>query len=139
MTTPDPSSNEVLRLVALLRQQDQLLYKVSQCTTWEQMRPYLRELCDDMYVRMNAESDRIRILMIPQIREVYLEAAPQANPAQDRHPQPASPLQRALQEAIDVFEGMNDDEINVELLPRLRASLSESPLEQPAISKKEIL
>jgi hypothetical protein len=29
----------------------------------------------------------------------------------------------ALQEAIDVFEGMNDDEINLELLPRLRAAL----------------
>jgi len=72
MTTPDLSSNEILRLVALLRQQDQLLYKVSQCTTWEQMRPYIRELCDGMYERMNAESDRIRALMIPQIREAYL-------------------------------------------------------------------
>jgi hypothetical protein len=30
----------------------------------------------------------------------------------------------ALREAIDVFEGMNDDEIDVELLPRLRAALS---------------
>jgi len=32
---PDPSSNEVLRLVALLRQIDQLLYKVSQSPDWE--------------------------------------------------------------------------------------------------------
>jgi len=30
----------------------------------------------------------------------------------------------ALREAIDVFEGMNDDEINVELLPRLKAALA---------------
>src|SRR6266446_1813137 len=77
---PDPSSNEVLRLVALLRQQDQLLYKVSQCTTWEQMRPYIRELCDGMYERMRDESDRIRSLMIPQIREAYLNASPPAQP-----------------------------------------------------------
>lgn len=32
--------------------------------------------------------------------------------------------QAALQEAIDVFEGMHDDEIDVELLPRLRAALA---------------
>jgi hypothetical protein len=32
----------------------------------------------------------------------------------------------ALQEAIDVFAGMNDDEIDVELLPRLRRALSVS-------------
>lgn len=30
-------------------------------------------------------------------------------------------LEAAIREAIDVFEGMNDDEINEELLPRLRA------------------
>lgn len=68
MTTPDPSSNEVLRLVALLRQIDQLLYKVSQSPTWEQMRPHITELCEGMYDRMRDESDRIR-------REAYLNAA----------------------------------------------------------------
>jgi len=77
MTTPDTSSNEVLRLVALLRQIDQLLYKVSQSPDWETMRPHIRELCEGMYGRMQAESDRIRTLMIPQIREAYLNAAPQ--------------------------------------------------------------
>lgn len=30
----------------------------------------------------------------------------------------------ALSTAIDVFEGMNDDEIEQELLPRLRAALN---------------
>jgi hypothetical protein len=30
-------------------------------------------------------------------------------------------LRQALGEAIDIFDGMNDDEINVDLLPRLRA------------------
>lgn len=36
-------------------------------------------------------------------------------------------VRAALQEAIDNFEGMNDDEINAELLPRLRAALSRPP------------
>jgi hypothetical protein len=35
-------------------------------------------------------------------------------------------LRSALQEAIDVFVGMNDDEINEELLPRLKAALQVS-------------
>ncbi len=79
MTTPDTSSNEVLRLLALLRQIDQLLYKVSQSPDWETMRPHIRELCEGMYDRMRAESDRIRMVMIPQIREAYLNASTQTD------------------------------------------------------------
>jgi hypothetical protein len=44
--------------------------------------------------------------------------------------QTASELAGALQEAVDVFAGMNDDEINVELLPRLRAALSASKVQR---------
>lgn len=36
---------------------------------------------------------------------------------------PVEGLREALKEAIAVFEGMNDDEINEELLPRLKAAL----------------
>lgn len=32
-------------------------------------------------------------------------------------------LREALQEAIDVFEGMHEDEIDDQLLPRLRAAM----------------
>ena len=39
-------------------------------------------------------------------------------------------LVEALQMAIDVFEGMNDDEINVELLPNLRQALKGADHEQ---------
>jgi len=45
-----------------------------------------------------------------------------------------SAIREALQEAIDVFEGMNDDEINVELLPRLKAALA---VQSPATGDKE--
>lgn len=34
-------------------------------------------------------------------------------------------LEEALKEAIDVFDGMNDDEINAELLPKLRSALAD--------------
>ncbi len=88
MTTPDtyPNANEVLRLVALLRQIDQLLYKVSQSPDWETMRPHMFALCEGMYDRMRDESDRIRALMVPQIREAYLNAALQAD--ETKHPLP---------------------------------------------------
>ena len=35
-------------------------------------------------------------------------------------------LQAALREAVDVYEGMCDDEIDEELLPRLRAALKDT-------------
>ncbi len=41
---------------------------------------------------------------------------------------PVEGLREALREAIDVFEGMNDDEINEELLPRLKAALASPSL-----------
>lgn len=42
--------------------------------------------------------------------------------------QSLSSLKEALQEAIQVFEGMCDDEIEVELLPRLRSALPPADL-----------
>jgi len=85
---PDPSSNEVLRLVALLRQQDQLILRISQCANFAEMRPLIAQLCEGTFQRMQDESDRIRTLMIPQIREAYLEAATKAEP---KHPQLEGP------------------------------------------------
>lgn len=76
MTPPDPSSNEVLRLVALLRNQDQLIFKMSQCGSWEEMRPIFQTLLADTMRRMQDESDRIRTLMIPEIRKSYLHDTP---------------------------------------------------------------
>jgi len=101
MTTPETSSNEVLRLVALLRQIDQLLYKVSQSPTWEQMRPHITALCEGMYDRMRAESDRIRTMMIPQIREAYLNAAPPANEAKSESPRLEGPRDAGMAEGHD--------------------------------------
>jgi hypothetical protein len=38
----------------------------------------------------------------------------------------APDLADALSDAIDVLDGLNDDEINVELMPRLRATLAQA-------------
>lgn len=38
----------------------------------------------------------------------------------------ASELYDALSEAVDVFEGMMDDEINLDFLPRLRGALAKA-------------
>jgi len=76
MNELDPSSNEVLRLVALLRQQDQLIFRMSQCNSWNGMQPIFRELLEGTMRRMQDESDRIRTLMIPEIRKAYLNDTP---------------------------------------------------------------
>lgn len=91
MTSPDPSSNEVLRLVALLRGIDQDLYKLSQCANFAEMRPIISRLCEGTFSRMQAESDRIRTLMIPQIREAYLNAAPQTPTTEPERPRLEGP------------------------------------------------
>lgn len=83
-------SNEVLRLVALLRNQDQLIFRMSQCGSWEQMRPIFQTLLVGTMERMREESDRIRTLMIPEIRKAYLNAA-ETHQAEDRHPRLEGP------------------------------------------------
>src|SRR6266550_1436953 len=70
---------ENLHLAATLRQMDQLIFRMSQCQSWEQMRPIFMELLDGTMARMQQESDRIQMLMIPEIRKVY--ATPQTETA----------------------------------------------------------
>lgn len=69
----------ILRLVAQQRQMDQLIFRMSQCNSWNGMQPLFAELLAGTMQRMREESDRIRTLMIPQIRETYLNAAPQTD------------------------------------------------------------
>jgi len=62
-----------LHLVATLRQMDQLILRMSQCQSWEQMRPIFMELLDGTMARMQQESDSIKMLIIPEIRKVYVQ------------------------------------------------------------------
>lgn len=59
-----------------------------------------------------------------RVVHVYGEKWLKAPVVSPSDPSPGPDVREALQEAIDVFEGMNDDEIDVELLPRLRAALT---------------
>ena len=95
MTPPDPSSNEVLRLVALLRQQDQLIFRMSQCGSWSEMRPHFQVLLAGTMARMQDESDRIRTLMIPEIRKAYLNDT-QADTPSTGHPRLEGPTDAGL-------------------------------------------
>jgi len=80
-----------------------------------------------------------RYLSLRDGRWCYCDSKPpsdyNAEPLYVTPSQPGIELREALQEAIDVFAGMADDEIEVELLPRLRAALTkatEGAVTQPA-------
>ena len=65
--------------------------------------------------------DHLSAEKIAIIRSALTNESPAPQP-------PVEGLREALREAIDVFEGMNDDEINEELLPRLKAALASPSL-----------
>jgi len=86
----DHTTMELMTVVAKLRQQDQLVFRMSQCQSWETMRPIFAELLRDTMSRMNAESDRIRALLVPEIRRVYAQPT-QEDPSPHGHPRLAGP------------------------------------------------
>jgi hypothetical protein len=103
---------ENLRLVATLRQMDQLIFRMSQCPNWEQMRPIFQELLYGTMFRMNAESDRIRMLMVPEIRRVY--AQPQEETASaDGHPRLEGPGDASDLAPLGQLEKPNGDDNSV--------------------------
>lgn len=56
-----------------LREQDQLIFNMTQQTSWEAMRPFFQKLCEAANVRMKDESNRIRDVLIPEIKKTYTE------------------------------------------------------------------
>lgn len=75
--SPDQLNTQILQLVATIRQMDQKIYRMSQCSSWEQMRPIFNELHAGTERRMQDESRRIQMLLIPEIREAYINDAAQ--------------------------------------------------------------
>lgn len=69
----DSAKALILKLTADLRQMDQLIYRMGQCTDWSQMRPIFVELHANTMKRMQTESDRIRLLMVPEIVRTYAQ------------------------------------------------------------------
>lgn len=73
----DQLNTQILRLVATIRQMDQKIFRMSQCSNWDSMRPIFLELLADTNLRMADESRRIQTLLIPEIRKAYLDGAVQ--------------------------------------------------------------
>lgn len=75
--SPDQLNTQILRLVATIRQMDQKIFRMSQCSSWPQMQPIFLELHNETMARMQDESKRIQMLLIPEIRKAYLDGAAQ--------------------------------------------------------------
>lgn len=58
-------------LIKTLQDQDQLIWTMSQQPSWERMRPHLNQLQAGTETRMRLESDRIRDVLIPEVRKAY--------------------------------------------------------------------
>lgn len=62
-----------MNLMSKIRDMDQLIFSISQCTSWAQMQPIFARLKDMTDQRMIDESARIRDILIPEMKKVYLK------------------------------------------------------------------
>ncbi len=60
-----------LRLMNQIREMDQLIFNMSQHTSWTEQRPYFNELLRGTNERMRLESDRIKTALIPEMQKAY--------------------------------------------------------------------
>jgi hypothetical protein len=67
----DLLKQQILEMADDIRQMDQLVYKISQCLTLDEIQPYLAELVRLTRTRMRAESDRITDVMRKELISVY--------------------------------------------------------------------
>jgi len=63
--------NSELSLMADIREMDQLIFRMSQCDSWERMRPLFNELHAQTVLRMQAESDAMAEVLIPAMKKAY--------------------------------------------------------------------
>lgn len=59
------------KLIKTLRDMDQLIYIMSQKTSWDAMRPTFQQLNEGTKGRMEIESGRIRNLLTNEVRKAY--------------------------------------------------------------------
>lgn len=86
-------------LIKTLRDQDQLIYFMSQCTDWPSMRKHFNKLQEGTDRRMRLESDRIRDVLIPEVRKAYTETTKQ--PRINYDPEADSPQGNAIKQVLD--------------------------------------
>lgn len=60
-----------LSLQRKLRDIDQLVFAMGQCSSWEQMQPIFAKLKQGTDQRMIDESNRIKQVLIPEMQKVY--------------------------------------------------------------------
>jgi hypothetical protein len=63
--------NQVDYLIRTIRDMDDKLFSISQCTSWPQMRPRISALVDEMTARKVAESKRISSLITRELHDTY--------------------------------------------------------------------
>lgn len=63
--------NQVEYLVRTLRDMDNQIFKMSQASSWDQMRPNFQTLAEGMTARKVAESNRIAEIIRPELITTY--------------------------------------------------------------------
>lgn len=63
--------NQIEYLVRAIRDMDDQIFKMSQASSWEAMRPNFNNLQEGMMVRKRQESDRINDLIRPELIKTY--------------------------------------------------------------------
>lgn len=61
-----------LQLILDIRTMDQLIFQMSQCSSWQQMQPLFASLKIETDTRMHDESNRIQELLIPELKKAYI-------------------------------------------------------------------
>src|SRR5689334_4120857 len=65
------AKNQIEYLVRTIRQTDDIIFSISQCTNWESMRPRVAQLTDQMTARKVAESNRIGDILRQELIDTY--------------------------------------------------------------------
>lgn len=68
--------NQITYLMREMRQIDDIIFSISQCTGWPQIQPRVAQLVDGMTARKGAASNQINNLIESKLRDTY------ANPDQ---------------------------------------------------------
>lgn len=104
-----PEQHAILNLVTTLRQQDQLIFNMSQCPSWDRMRPFFQELLQGTMQRMRDESDRVRMLMVPEIMRTYATPPQSEDHSPDGHPRLEGPIHADLDQSLREVDHTGDD------------------------------
>ncbi len=66
----------IKELADVIRSSDQLVFQMSQCTSWPQMQQYFKKLQEGQQARQRAESNRITEILRRELLQVYTKHPP---------------------------------------------------------------